>query len=167
MAWTAPTTRATGDLITASIYNGDLVDNLLALKDPPYAEYVLDEGADYTTTSSTFVDIDNTNLSLDLTITGDTVLVGFIGSFRGNNLVFIDVSVDSSRVAGDDGIFGQGTFNTLPGLPANFVLPVTGLTPGLRNFKLQWKTNGTAYLYAGAGTSNGDIHPRFFVVEMG
>lgn len=28
MAWTSPTTRATGDLITAAIWNTDLVDNL-------------------------------------------------------------------------------------------------------------------------------------------
>lgn len=32
MAWTAPTTRATGDLITASIWNTDLTDNLAYLK---------------------------------------------------------------------------------------------------------------------------------------
>ncbi len=32
MAWTTPTTRATGDLITAAIWNADLVDNLSYLK---------------------------------------------------------------------------------------------------------------------------------------
>lgn len=32
MAWTAPTTRSTGDLITASIWNTDLTDNLSYLK---------------------------------------------------------------------------------------------------------------------------------------
>lgn len=32
MAWTAPTTRSTGDLITASIWNTDLVDDLTYLK---------------------------------------------------------------------------------------------------------------------------------------
>jgi len=32
MAWTVPTSRSTGDLITASIYNTDLVDNLNYLK---------------------------------------------------------------------------------------------------------------------------------------
>lgn len=33
MAYTAPTTRSTGDLITASIWNTDLVDNIIYLKD--------------------------------------------------------------------------------------------------------------------------------------
>lgn len=35
MAWTSPTTRATGDLITASIWNIDLVNNLLAINPQP------------------------------------------------------------------------------------------------------------------------------------
>ncbi len=35
MAWTAPTTRSTSDLITASIWNTDLVDNLAYLKGTP------------------------------------------------------------------------------------------------------------------------------------
>lgn len=33
MAWTAPTTRTTGELITASIWNADLTDNLAYLGD--------------------------------------------------------------------------------------------------------------------------------------
>lgn len=37
MAWTSPTTRATGELITASIWNTDLVNNLNALRGPPQA----------------------------------------------------------------------------------------------------------------------------------
>lgn len=32
MSWTSPTTRATGDLITASIWNTDVVNNLIALR---------------------------------------------------------------------------------------------------------------------------------------
>ncbi len=32
MSWTTPTVRTTGDLITASIYNTDLVNNLIALR---------------------------------------------------------------------------------------------------------------------------------------
>lgn len=35
MSWTAPTTRATGNLITQSIWNTDLVDNLAYLKNAP------------------------------------------------------------------------------------------------------------------------------------
>lgn len=35
MAWTTPTTQSSGALITASIWNGDLVDNLNYLKASP------------------------------------------------------------------------------------------------------------------------------------
>jgi hypothetical protein len=35
MAYTAPTTRSTGNLITASIWNTDLVDNISFLANPP------------------------------------------------------------------------------------------------------------------------------------
>lgn len=41
MAYTVPTTRATGDLITAAIYNTDIVDNIAWLGDPPFAIAVL------------------------------------------------------------------------------------------------------------------------------
>jgi hypothetical protein len=40
LAWTTPTIRATGDLITASIYNADIINNLLALA-PIYEETTL------------------------------------------------------------------------------------------------------------------------------
>lgn len=32
MAWTTPTTRATNFLVTAAVYNTDIVDNLVALQ---------------------------------------------------------------------------------------------------------------------------------------
>lgn len=37
MAWTSPSTRATGDLITASIWNTDIVENIKWLGDPSCA----------------------------------------------------------------------------------------------------------------------------------
>lgn len=43
MAWTAPTTRATGELITSSIWNTDLADNLRYLKGTP-GQVVLEDG---------------------------------------------------------------------------------------------------------------------------
>lgn len=32
MAWTTPTTRATGFLVTAAVYNADIINNLIALQ---------------------------------------------------------------------------------------------------------------------------------------
>ena len=43
MAWTTPTIRATGDLITASIWNTDLVDNLAYMKGEAGVDIALEE----------------------------------------------------------------------------------------------------------------------------
>ena len=45
MAWTNPTTRSTGNLITASIWNTDLVDNLVYLKSSINAQIQIDADA--------------------------------------------------------------------------------------------------------------------------
>jgi len=47
MAWTTPTTRATGFLVTAAIYNADIINNLIALQNGDIAltKVQLDGGA--------------------------------------------------------------------------------------------------------------------------
>ena len=105
MAWIAPTTRTTGELITAAIWNVDVVDNLLALKSPPTDTYTLNEGANYTTTSVTFVDVDAVNLALTITTTGGAVLVHFDAyMFGSGGRAYLDFVVDGVRHAGDDGL---------------------------------------------------------------
>lgn len=41
MAYTAPTTRTTGELITAAIWNGDLTDNIAYLHDGLYTKHIV------------------------------------------------------------------------------------------------------------------------------
>ena len=173
MAWIAPTTRATGILITASIWNTDIVDNLVALKAPPSANYVLNEGSDYTTTSTTFVDIDATNLALAITTTGGDVMVGFHGgvSVGTAEFVYFDIheSVGAARIGGDDGLLSllSGNSNGIPNDSVGFVRLITGLSAAAHTLKLQWKVKAqTATLFAGAGTANGDIHPQFWAREV-
>ncbi|MEO1163712.1 MAG: hypothetical protein AAFV98_08020 [Chloroflexota bacterium] len=74
MAWTQPKTWSNEPLV-ASDLNTHLRDNMEALKEPPSANYELDETSDYTTTSTTFVDVDSTNLSLTLDTNGGDVKV--------------------------------------------------------------------------------------------
>jgi hypothetical protein len=149
MAYIAPTTRSTNDLITATIWNADLVDNIKALKDPPSDNYELNEGSNYTTTSASFTDVDATNLALTITTTGGDVLIhfhGVIGTSSGGNYVFLNVDIDGSPVAADDGIIQQVQPSVTPtGSPISFTRLVTGLSAGAHTFKLQWKrTAGTA-----------------------
>lgn len=64
MAWTAPRTWSTGELVTATMMNTHVRDNLLALKTPPAASVATFSAT--STTSTTFVDY------LDVTITFNT-----------------------------------------------------------------------------------------------
>ena len=168
--WTTPKTWSTGEALTASDMNTHIRDNLDALKEPPTASYACDEASDYTTTSTTFVDVDSTNLSLQITTTGGDVLIGFVGTVQLTTAasILFDVDVDGTRDGGDDGICrGYSSTNTLI-QTIGFVRLITGLSAGSHTFKLQWKTtSGTLVdLYAGAGTSNRDLHPQFWAREV-
>jgi hypothetical protein len=165
MVWITPKTWSTGEALTASDLNTHLRDNLNALKAPPTAHYELNESADYTTTSTTFVNVDGTKLSLSLTTTGGDVLVCFAGFIQstGSHAVYLDLLLDAARVGGNDGIVG--IYNGFVTLPLVYLL--TGVSAGAHTIKLQWKVSGgTGTLYAGAGTLNFDMHPQFWAREV-
>lgn len=170
MAWTTPKTWTTGETLTASDFNTHIQDNLNALKDPPSANYDVNEASNYTIASGTFADVDATDLALAITTNGGDVMVGFHGyvSATGGapNVVHFDVHESSggARLGGDDGMIAIATTGD-----AAFTRLITGLSAGAHTFKLQWKTNtssSTATLFAGAGTSNYDLHPQFWVREV-
>jgi hypothetical protein len=159
-----------GNLVLATDMN--LIGNDLNwLKAPPTANYVLNQGSDYTTTSSSFVNVDGTNLSLAITTAGGNVLIGFSGVVGNNTLaavVYLDVDIDGAgRFAGDDGIVAIQHSVAGHMYNASFVVLKTGLVAGLHTFKLQWKVQaGTGTLYAGAGTAQHDNHAQFWVREV-
>src|SRR5258708_27288320 len=111
MRWTAPPTFTPGQVVTATDLNTYLRDNPNYLYARPNSSIKRVNGSDYTTSSSTFVDIDGTNLSITLTLTGAAVLVCFtanIPSAFGGNGAF-DVVVDGVRYANaTDGLFYAG-----------------------------------------------------------
>lgn len=139
MAWTTPTTRSTNDLITASIWNTDLVNNLLALKAPPTASYVF--AGPYSTTSTSEVDVDTTNLSLSITTTGGDVLVGWLGSVYMSvaGTCYLNVTMDGANLLtiGNIGVFSHT--NTVAG---GIVALKTPVTAAMHTFKLRWKVSG-------------------------
>lgn len=131
--------------------------------------YQADEGSDYTTTSTTFVDVDASNFSLTITTTGGNVLIGFYGVVKSgaSQGVHFDVDIHGTRAGLDDGIIGIKSASVDDQMPVTFVHLETGLSAASHTFKLQWKRNGgTATLYAGAGTSTADYHPQFWVQEL-
>jgi hypothetical protein len=156
--WSSPRSWSVGELVSASLLNSHLRDNLEFLKGPPTALYILNESSDYTTTSTSFVNVDGTKLSL----------IGFCGCvLESAGTLFFDVEVDAVRTGGDDGLCVVTPTTASQRLNASFFKLIQGLSAGVHTFKLQWKvTAGTATLLAGSGTSNGDIHPQFFVREV-
>ncbi len=172
--WTQPATWTVNQLVTADDLNEQLRDNLEFLKDPPSGAYMADESANYSTTSSTFVDVDATNFALSLTTAGGDVLVGFYGTMANAGVggrTFFDVDVSTSgRIGGDDGLITVQNPDASSGdrvCVVSFVYLLTGLAAGTHEFSLQWKALvNTATLYAGAGTSNVDVHPQFWAREI-
>jgi len=168
MSWTEPRTWAVGEIVTSNLLNEQLRDNLTVLKSTNSTQYTLDESVDYTTNSTSFVDVDATKLSLSLTTTGGDVLVGFMGLVKNssNYWMWFDLDVDGNPYAGDDGITGiysQASENK----PVGFTVLLTDLSAGNHTIKLQWKAqNGTVTLFAGASTSNADVHPQLWALEV-
>lgn len=166
MVWNPKTWQA-DTLVTAADLNTELKDNLNTLKSPASAHFEANEASDYTTTNTTFVDVDGTNGKFLLTLTtlGGDVMVHFSGTvLPGSGRVFFDVWVDGSPSAGDDGIAVTSN-NTVT--PVSFTRLITGLSANSHTFALRWKVSaGTGTLYAGAGTATSDVHPQFWVREV-
>ena len=169
--WKGVKTWGVGEALSANDMLTYINDNLEALKEPPTDNYECDESSDYTTTSTSFVDVDATNLNLTITTTGGDVMVGFTGAVQNTTVgktVCFDIDMDGAREGGDDGITQICNGGTdIPVVQVGMVYLITGLDAGEHTFKLQWKVNGgTAKLFAGAGTSNYDVHPQFWVREV-
>lgn len=168
MAFTAPKTWVTGTPLTASDLNTYVRDNQDALKNPPSDINDIDNGSNFTTTSTTFADVDATEFGATITTTGgDVLLIACFSAEHANSVgTFFRFTVDGTAVNGDDGI----AFYDTQGAQANIVTLVcwaTGLAAGSHTFKLQWKAggSGTSTLYAGAG-STPDMNPQFSAREV-
>ena len=171
MAWTTPKTWAVDELVTASMLNTHLRDNLNALKAPPTASVEVDDSADYTTTSTTFTDVD-AELELTITSAGGDLMVGFVGTIYHNTAaayVYFNLALDDVDQAGDDGMFfaQPNKGNTHGDGAISFVYLLRSVSAGEHTITLRWKVStGTATLFAGAGTSGKDVHPQLWVREI-
>lgn len=120
-----------------------------------------------TVTSTTFADLDTTNLKHTVTTNGGRVLVVFSGTASAQNsdgLAF-DVAVDGTRM-GTGATFGMTyTYNNTNGLDVSFSTVTAALSAGSHSIALQGRSinGGTMTLYGGA--SNQPI-ARFCVHEL-
>lgn len=168
-SWVSPRTWTAGELITATIMNAHLRDQLTALKNRAYGVCDIDEASNYTTTSTSFTDVDATNLSITVVTGGGVMEVIFDGVVdnSGASYNYMNVDIDGSPMVANDGINATQEGAAGERQIFSFNRRVIGLSAGSHTFKLQWKVSGgTATLYAGAGTASLDIHPQFSVKEL-
>lgn len=144
MAFTTPRTWVTGELITASIMNTHIRDNLLYLISRNLF-YVLESTSTYTTTSTTFTAV-HANFSKTVTTSGGTVVLYLSGILSSSASVatYIGVSVDGATPTNYN--YYQ-TANANADYRGHFslVIYVTGLSAASHSFNVQWQTaSGTA-----------------------
>jgi hypothetical protein len=170
MPYTTPNTAwVAGDPALYTDFNR-IEGNIAALKSPPADSFKLDS-ANYTTTSTSFVDVDSTNLSFTITTAGgDSVVeVHFHATVINATIsqkVFFDVDVDGVRHGGDDGLIFVKQDASNDNYPLAFTRRIEGLSAGSHTFKLQWKVDGgTGTIFAGAGSAGTDIHGQFWAKE--
>jgi hypothetical protein len=135
-----------------------------------YDQYTADESSNYSVFSSSFSNVDGTNLVLDIHIdakaqTGQA-LIGFHGNVAvpSSQTGFFNLLVNGTLNAANDGII----FAPEGSQPIAFTRLVTGLVVGtLNRVYLQAKvTGGTMTVYAGAGTGNADVHPQLWSLVL-
>lgn len=167
-----------GDTIASATWGNIVKADIEYLLGRPKGSTFRDNNGNYTTTSTSFVDVDATNLKQTITISGSTVLVGFSGSIITTDVgnvghVCFDIDVDGTRAGtgGTDGvmmIYDDG--NASRPANASFTVLITGLTAGSHTFKLQWRVNNsanTAALTSGSGSGGTDNKPNLYAVEVG
>lgn len=141
--WTTMRTLVTGDLVTEEDMAA-LRGNLHYLLDPNKARLIHNSGSGYTTTSTSFVDIDSANLSITLQTHGGPVLVTFAANAYASNASYrarFDLSVDGTRYTGMPlGLLQASNLgnDVTAATPVAFAVLVTGLAAGTHTFRPQW-----------------------------
>jgi hypothetical protein len=148
MSWNTPRTWTPGEVVTASLLNAHLRDNLNALLAGRPLAFVCRTGsADYSTSSTSFVDVDGTNLALTLNLNGSRVLLvatALIAGSLSNSICYLDWAADgSARAGGTNGLIQSAIGTTGANFQAVTALAAfSGLSPGSHTFTLQYRGNG-------------------------
>lgn len=169
MAWTAPKTW-TSEPLTSIDLNAQLRDNQNYLKDrmDNSGHFTADAAGNYTTTSTSFVDVDATNLSLTLRTHGGDALLGFtaaVYSQSNGGKIFFNVAVDSVDYFAGNGITQLTILNAGDvhrHKPLCLVVLIPGLSADSHTFTLRWKTSN----HNTAVIETVHLHPQFWVKEL-
>lgn len=154
--WTANRTWTAGELVTASIMNTYVRDNLDWLKTPLESGKIVFATADFTTTSATYVDV--TGATTTITTKGGGLDVFLRVSWSGSAGI-IQLVVDGASEA----VLGSTTGANPIG--ATLYHHIAALSAGSHTIKVQAKVTAGTCTIKGTTSAAGD--PLFFVREAG
>lgn len=126
---------------------------------------------DYTTTSTSFVDVDATNLALTIVTQARRVMI-VVSAIAKNaavsQVVRLDVDLDGARLGMTDGLASYHAFANGGQGNIGFTWITDVLSAGSHIFKLQWKVSGsTGTLFGGGGAGgSGTVPLRMSVMEL-
>jgi hypothetical protein len=173
MGFTDPITFVANDRLTKQQLVAALQDNMNALKNPPTALFVSSGyAADISTTSTSFTDVDATNLALTIVTTGNgnggpaDIMIGFSGTAYSSASIriYFRLMVDGVAIDADDGLFLSEASDERP---VGFLRLHPNVAAGSHTVKLQWKvSSGTGVLLSHAGTSTRDCSFQFWAREV-
>lgn len=156
MPWTTPSTWVNGTVVGATDLNTQLRDNLNYLLSGTVTAMAR-SGTNTSTSSTTFVAMDATNLTASLTAVASRVFFAlhiplYISTLT--NYMYIDFAVNGVRIGNaTKGVFGWDFQNVVSGtyVPACFV-GFASVTPGAVTVVPQWRVDGGV---GGAINTNG------------
>ena len=129
---------------------------------------IISADRNFSTTSTVWVDIDSTALSLALTTLGGAVLLGYTGNIsisKDRRNCFLNIAVDGVDHFTDDGVtkFGSsGGGDSYRAKPLGFVLLIPGLSAGNHTFVMRWKAESGSLISMDVTNS----HPQFWAKEV-
>lgn len=170
--WTIPKTWESGDIVTAADLNTHLRDNMLYLKSAN--QFALAESdQNYTTTTTTWADIDASNLSLDITTHGGVCLVTFTGALTyGSSLsgAYLDFTVDGTRQGGTYGLtrllMDGSNLNTTQPIVWGFQWWLPSLAAGNHTLRAQWRQTSAGTQLKLHRSADGGIPTRLACLEL-
>ncbi len=171
MSWTSPRTWVATEVVTATLMNAHVRDNLNYLFTRPQAATALDINSQFSTTATTFANINSTAMALNVTPAGTRVLLGFTCVARqlaAADVMYFTIYQNGTALYPDavDGLIRT------PGVagywPISFTVMATGLTSGTTyTYQVRWKTDNTGIIYAGTAGAGINVIPNFWALEVG
>ena len=164
MPWTTPKTWIS-EVLSSAEMNTYLSDNTQYLYDeitytPGEYTYTRGSAVDFSTTSTTFVDISNPNMVGTITTDGGDVRVTFAGSLyrAGGSPPDVRFAINYN---GTDWGPVRVYVDQLPGVNVSFSYVFNGVSAGSHTFRMRWRTSNT-----GATAYLRGLHSHFSVREL-